>query len=104
MELSKELGSRNKEKVIMSDEIISADEVVVSPRGRKIELIPELCESLKALKKGQALRLATTIGEVPKEKRSAVSQMVRKHWRHVRNDDLRIDYDMKGVPQVRVKG
>ncbi len=88
----------------MSDEIISADEVVVSPRGRKMELIPELCDALKGLKKGQALRLTSTFGEVPKEERSAVSQAVRKHWRAVRQDDLRIDYDMKGVPQVRVKG
>mgnify|MGYP003705253813 CR=1 FL=1 len=36
----------------MSDEFISADEVVVSPRGRKIEINPELAATLKKLKPG----------------------------------------------------
>lgn len=87
----------------MADEIIAANDVVVSPRGRKKELMPELCASLKALKPGQALRLSETFGEVPKEKRSAVSQSVRKHWRAVRSDEPRLDYDAKGVLQVRVR-
>lgn len=87
----------------MSDEIISAGDVVVSPRGRKKELMPELCATLKGLKAGQAVRLSSTFGEVPKEDRSRVSQIVRKHWRAVREDEMRIDYDTKGIPQVRVK-
>jgi len=85
------------------DEIIQESEVIVSPRGRKQELMPELCEALKALKPGQALRLEGTFGSVPKEDRSRVSQIVRKNWRAVRNDQLRIDYDTNGVVQVRVK-
>lgn len=89
---------------IMSDEIISAGDVVVSPRGRKKELMPELCATLKALKVGQAARLSSTFGEVPKEDRSRVSQIIRKHCRAVRDDEMRIDYDTKGVPQVRIKG
>lgn len=87
----------------MADEIINAGDVVVSPRGRKKEIMPDLCATLKALKPGQAVRLSSTFGEVPKEKRSAVSQVVRKHWRHVRDDEPRLDYDAKGVLQVRVK-
>jgi hypothetical protein len=85
------------------DEIIPASEVVVSPRGRKVELMPELCEALRALKPGEALRLSATFGEVPKDQRSRVSQVIRKNWRAVREDQLRIDYDTKGVVQVRVK-
>ena len=87
----------------MSDEIISAGDVVVSPRGRKVEIIAELADTLKKVKSGQAVRLAGTFGEVPKDKRSAVSQVIRKHWRHVRQDECRIDYDTKGVPQVRIR-
>ena len=51
------------------DEIISADDVVVSPRGRKAELDPELVAKFKALKPGQALRLSDYYGEVTKAER-----------------------------------
>jgi hypothetical protein len=85
------------------DEIISADDVVVSPRGRKAELDPELVAKFKALKVGQALRLSDYYGEVPKAERSKVSQQMRKHWEAARKDGIRIDYTPTGVPQVRVK-
>lgn len=87
----------------MSDEIISADDVIVSPRGRKAEIMPDLAALLKKVKATDAVRLSGTFGNVPKEKRAQVSQIIRKHWRHVRNDDCRIDYDTNGVPQVRVR-
>jgi hypothetical protein len=103
MELRNQQGSPNKKKEIMSDEIINASDVVVSPRGRKKELIPELLTTFKALKVGQAVRLSSTFGEVSKEDRSRVSQIIRKHCRAVREEEMRIDYDMKGVPQVRIK-
>jgi hypothetical protein len=101
--LSNQQGPPNKKKEIMSDEIINASDVVVSPRGRKKELIPELLTTFKALKVGQAVRLSSTFGEVSKEDRSRVSQIIRKHCRAVREDEMRIDYDTKGVPQVRIK-
>jgi hypothetical protein len=66
-------------------------------------LIPELLTTFKALKVGQAVRLSSTFGEVAKEDRSRVSQIIRKHCRAVREDEMRIDYDTKGVPQVRIK-
>jgi hypothetical protein len=87
----------------MADEFISAEEVVVSPRGRKVEIMPDLAATLKKLKEGQAIRLSETFGEVAKAHRSSVSQVIRKHWRHVRDDEPRIDYDQAGVPQVRVR-
>jgi hypothetical protein len=87
----------------MADEFIDANEVVVSPRGRKVEINPDLAASLKKVKAGQAIILRETFGNVPKASRSAVSQIIRKHWRHVRNDDCRIDYDTAGVPQVRIR-
>ena len=64
---------------------------------------PELLTTFKALKVGQAVRLSSTFGEVAKEDRSRVSQVIRKHCRAVREDEMRIDYDTKGVPQVRIK-
>ena len=87
----------------MADEFISAEDVVVSPRGRKLEINPELAATLKKLKVGQAVRLSDTIGPVSKEKRATVSTVIRKHWRHVREDAIRIDYATDGVPQVRVR-
>ena len=87
----------------MADEFISEDEVQVSPRGRKAEINPELANLLKKLKPGQAIRLTDTFGEVPKAKRGSVSSIIRKHYRHVRDDDCRIDYTANGVPQVRVR-
>jgi len=87
----------------MTDEIISAEEVSVSPRGRKVEINPDLASTLKKLKAGQAARLTATFGEVSKPHRATVSSIIRKHWRHVRDDDLRIDYTAEGVPQVRVR-
>lgn len=84
------------------DEIIKADEVVVSPRGRKAELDPEVVATFKALKPGQAIVMRNTYGAVPKDERSKVSQQIRKHWRAGRTDEPRIDYTPEGVPQVRV--
>jgi hypothetical protein len=85
------------------DEIISAEDVVVSPRGRKAELDPALIAQFKALKVGQAIVLNDYYGEVPKAERSKVSQQMRKHWVVARQDGIRIDYTPAGVPQVRVK-
>ena len=87
----------------MSDEYITAEEVEISPRGRKVEIDPALADKLKKLKAGQGLRLTDTFGEVPKSKRATVSTIIRKHWKHVRNDVPRIDYTPSGVPQVRVR-
>lgn len=85
------------------DEFISADEVVVSPRGRKLEIDAKLAETLSKLKPGQAVRLSSSIGPVAKEQRATISANIRKHWRHVRDDAPRIDYGKDGVPQVRVR-
>lgn len=85
------------------DEIISAEDVVVSPRGRKAELDPELVAKFKALKAGDAIVLRDYYGEVPKAERSKVSQQMRKHWDVARSDGIRIDYTPAGVPQVRAK-
>jgi len=86
----------------MADEIIKADDVVVSPRGRKSELNPDLVKAFKALKPGEALRLVDTYGCVPKEQRSRVSQEIRKNFHAARAEKPRIDYTPEGVPQVRI--
>lgn len=85
------------------DEFISIDEVTVSPRGRKKVIDATLAEMLGKLSEGQAVRLSGKFGNVPKAQRAAVSQVIRKHWTHVRTDACRIDYTPEGVPQVRVK-
>jgi len=87
----------------MADEFITEEEVQVSPRGRKVEINTELANLLKKLKPGQAVRLSDSIGPVEKKNRATVSTVIRKHWRHVRDDEPRIDYTLDGVPQVRVR-
>lgn len=87
----------------MSDEFISEEDVQVSPRGRKVEINPNLAATFKKIKPGQAARLTETFGSVPKTQRATVSTVIRKHWRHVREDDCRIDYTADGIPQVRVR-
>lgn len=87
----------------MADEFITEAEVQVSPRGRKVEINPDLAATFKKMKPGQAARLTETFGPVPKAQRATVSTVIRKHWRHVREDDCRIDYTVDGIAQVRVR-
>ena len=87
----------------MKDEFISADAVKVSPRGRKKVLNPALLETLKKVTATDGVALGGTFGAVKKADRGSVSATIRKHWREVRTDEVRIDYTPEGVPQVRVR-
>lgn len=85
------------------DEFIPADEVSVSPRGRKANLDPDLLAKFSALPANMAWVGRNYFGAVARADRARVSQIVRKHWRAVRADDCRIDYTSEGVIQVRAK-
>lgn len=86
------------------DEIISASDVVKVKRGRKAVLDPTLLESIGKLTPGQALRLAGAFGEVPADKRSTVSQQIRKHFSAAHPDGkCSVNYTPQGVPQVTYK-
>jgi len=85
------------------DEVIPAEEVVPSPRGRHVERDEHLIEALRNLRAWEALRLSSTFGEVDKEDRNKVSHLIRRHWELARNDSPRIDFSPEGVPQVRVR-
>jgi len=87
----------------IQDEIISVSEITVSPRGRKKVINGVLADRLATIKPGQAAALRGTFGEVPTEQRAKVSQVIRKHWAHVRSDECRINYSPEGVPQVSIK-
>ena len=87
----------------MDDQFIPADSVKVSPRGRKKVLNPDLLATLKKVTPKQGVALKGTFGNVPKAERPAVSATIRKHWREVRTDEVRIDFTPEGVPQVRVR-
>lgn len=83
---------------------IAADEVVVSRRGRTASFDADLLEDLSDLQAGEALDLSPYFGTVEdKTERQKVAAEIRKHWRNVRKDDLRIDFG-GNVPQVRIKG
>jgi hypothetical protein len=88
---------------VKKDEIIPADDVVVSPRGKYIEKDQELIASLKGLKPWQAMRLGQTFGKVDREDRNKVSHIIRRHWQVARDDLPRIDFSPEGIPQVRVR-
>lgn len=85
------------------DEFIPADQVSVSPRGRKKVLNGDLLDTLRSLPAGQAAVLHSTFGKVAKADRPKVGAVIRKHWTAVRSEDCRIDYTLEGVPQVRVR-
>ena len=87
----------------MEDSFISADAVQVSPRGRKKVLNPDLLATLKKVTKKDAVTLGGSFGKVAKGDRATVSATIRKHWREVRADEVRIDFTPDGIPQVRVR-
>lgn len=87
----------------MNDEFISADKIVVSPRGRKKILNQALLATLAKVTPDKGVALAGTFGKVAKSDRPGVSATIRKHWREVRSDEVRIDFTPEGVPQVRVR-
>jgi hypothetical protein len=87
-----------------NDDFIDVAEVQTSPRGRKPVLDSSLLDLLKKVPNGKAVRLAKTFGNVPRDKRAAVSAVIRKHWA-VAHPDVkpRIDFTQDGVPQVRAR-
>jgi len=87
----------------VQDEVISVEDIRVSARGRKKVIDQSLADLLAGLKSGQAVALKGTFGNVPAEQRPKVSQVIRKHWEHVRSDACRIAYTPDGVPQVLMK-
>jgi hypothetical protein len=86
------------------DEFIPANEVIVSPRGRKKILNADLLETLSKVTVDRGVALGGTFGNVAKADRAAIGATIRKHWKEIRNDDVRIDWSPAGVPQVRVRG
>ena len=83
----------------MSDEIISIDQVVKSPRGRKKVIDAELLATLKKLKPGQAMRMKS-FGSVPTEMRGDISAKIRKHFVEAHGVKPSINYSPEGYPQV----
>jgi len=84
------------------DEFIPADQVEVSPRGRKKILSADLLETLGKVtpKNGVILK---SLGPVAKSYRPTVSATIRKHWKEIRTEDVRIDFSPAGFAQVRVR-
>ena len=85
------------------DEFIPADQVEVSPRGRKKILNADLLDLLDQVTPDQGVVLKGTFGAVSKADRPAVSATIRKHWAEIRSDDVRIDFSPQGYAQVRVR-
>jgi hypothetical protein len=100
------MATRKAQSITTADLIVSEDDVVVSPRGRKTETDPVLMEAFQSLQPGQALNLAPIFGAVEGSKaRQAVGSTIRKNWKAARPDDkCRIDYHpTTGAPQVRIR-
>jgi hypothetical protein len=74
-----------------------------SPRGRKAVLDQDMLDLFEQLTPGAAV-VITGFGNVEKDKRSAVSANIRKHFTAVHGEDTkcRIDYSPgDNFPQVR---
>lgn len=87
----------------MQDEVIAVSEVVKAPRGRKPVIDQALADTLGKVKAGQAVTLGGTFGQVEKDRRATVGQVIRKHWAHARTDKCSINWTPEGVAQVSVK-
>lgn len=92
-------------QVKVSDLLVSEDDVVVSPRGRKAVTNPILTEAFAALTEGQALNLEPVLGtSMDKTERQKMGTVIRNNWKAVRSDQPRIDFHpVTGAPQVRIK-
>ena len=87
----------------MSDEFITPDKFVRSPRGRKTIWNEELIATLAKVTEKSGVILKSSVGPVAHDERPAVSAMIRKHWRRDRNDDVSISYSADGIPQIEVR-
>ena len=85
------------------DEFIPADQVEVSPRGRKKILNADLLDTLAQVTPDRGVVLKGAFGVVAKTDRPAVSATIRKHWSEIRSEDVRIDFSPAGYAQVRVR-
>ena len=83
----------------MQDEIISAESIVKSPRGRKKVLDSALLATLAKLEPGQAIRLKS-LGSVPKDLRQDLSAKLRKHFVEAHGVSPSINYTPDGFAQV----
>jgi hypothetical protein len=84
------------------DEFIPADQVEVSPRGRKKILNGDLLDVLAKVTPDQGVVLKS-LGTISKTDRPTVSATIRKHWKEIRTEDVRIDFSPAGYAQVRVR-
>jgi hypothetical protein len=80
--------------------IIPVSEVTKAPRGRKAVVNRDLLALLKQVKQGFAADLSDIFGEVERDDRSRVSQIIRTHWRMCQDTKPSINYTPQGVPQV----
>lgn len=87
----------------MEDEIIEIEEIIPSPRGKKLTFDEALLETLKRLPKGKAVRLAGTYGKVSSHDRQKVTHSIKRHWGLVRDDKPSVNFSPDGIPQVSVR-
>lgn len=80
--------------------IVSKADLVKVKRGRKAEIDGDLVATLKGLKAGQAVILDAEFGEVPRERRSTVSAVIRRHWSEARSGKASVSYSPEGFAQV----
>ena len=97
--LSGRTAPRNRKEFTMKDEIISAELIVKSPRGRKKVLDKDLLTKLAALAPGQAIALKS-MGPIPKDLRQDVSAKIRKHFVEAHGTKPSINYTPDGFAQV----
>jgi hypothetical protein len=80
--------------------IIKVSEIKKAPRGRQPNIREDLLKVFKQVKPGQAVVLDEEFGNVSKEDRSKVQQIVRTHWERVHDTKPSINFSEDGVMQV----
>ncbi len=85
----------------MEFQVISTDEMEVTPRGRKSSVSPDLVKALSRLKDGEALKISAYKADNKKDK-GRVSARIRQAAKQA-NVSVKIFWSKTGVPQVQAR-
>jgi hypothetical protein len=82
-------------------QVIKADEMEVTPRGRKSSVSPDLIKAISRLKAGEALKVSAYKATSKKDK-GRVSARIRQAAKAA-GVSVKIFWTLAGVPQVQVE-
>lgn len=89
-------------KALTAADLVDIDSVPKTRRGRTATVVPELKAALELIQPGKALPLGSIFPKTDLDKRSAVGQTIRNHWKMIHGDAVKcsINWSTEGVPFV----